>query len=229
MMQGLFVTGTDTEVGKTCISAGLTYALQARGWRVAPVKPLAAGQALDTQGRWYNEDVRQLHAVQSLGLSEAEVGPFQWRTACAPHIAARLEDRPIERAPVLAAVRASAAKAQLLLVEGVGGFRVPLLPGWDTADLAVDIGLPMLLVVGLRLGCINHAALTAEALRARGLSLAGWVANTLDPAMPHRDDNLAALQAVLQAPCWGHVPRLPAPTPAAVATHLTLDHAPAWH
>lgn len=227
-MQGLFVTGTDTEIGKTCVSAGLVHALQARGWRVAPFKPLAAGQQRDADGRWFNEDVRRLHAAQTLGLGEAEVGPFQWREACAPHIAAAREDRPVERAAVLAAARSLAARADLLLVEGVGGFRVPLLPGWDTADLALDLGLPVLLVVGLRLGCLNHAALTAEAVRARGLTLAGWVANTIHPAFEHLDDNLQALQALLQAPCWGRVPWLDDPAAPAIARHLTLDHAPAW-
>ncbi|WP_070400417.1 dethiobiotin synthase [Hydrogenophaga sp. PML113] len=227
-MQGLFVTGTDTEIGKTCVSGGLVLALQARGWRVAPFKPLAAGQRQDADGRWFNEDVRHLHAAQALGLNEAEVGPFQWREACAPHIAAAHEGRPVERAAVLAAARALAARADLLVVEGVGGFRVPLRPDWDTADLAVDLDLPVLLVVGLRLGCLNHAALTAEAVRARGLRLAGWVANAVDPAFAHADLNLSSLQALLRAPCWGRVPRLADPTPRAVAPHLTLDHAPAW-
>jgi len=227
-MRGLFITGTDTEIGKTTVTGGLVHALQAAGRRVAPVKPLAAGQALDADGRWFNDDVRHLHRAQTLGLSEAEVGPFQWRTACAPHIAAALEGAAIDRAAILSAVRATAARADLVLVEGVGGFRVPLAPGWDTADLAVDLGLPVLLVVGLRLGCLNHAALTAEAVRARGLPLAGWVANAVDPAMPHLADNLAALRAALPAPCWGVVPRLPDPAPPAVAAHLTLDHAPAW-
>ena len=219
-MKGFFITGTDTEIGKTAITAGLTHAWQQAGRRVAPIKSLAAGQAQDDQGRWVNEDVSQLHAAQTLGLRLDEVGPLQLRTACAPHIAARLEGRSIERAPLLAAIRATAARADLALVEGVGGFRVPLTEAWDTADLAVDLALPVVLVVGLRLGCINHALLTAEAIRARGLSLAGWVANTVDPAFGHVADNLAALQQGLQLPCWGHVPRLPDPTPAAVAAYL---------
>ena len=226
-MTGWFVTGTDTEIGKTCVSAGLAHALSQRGWRVAALKPLAAGQVQDAQGVWFNDDVRHLHGAQSAGLSEDEVGPFQWRTPCAPHIAARIEGRPIDRDAVLAAVRTAAARADLSVVEGVGGFRVPLVEGWDTADLARDLGLPVVLVVGLRLGCINHASLTAEAVRARGLPLAGWVANTLAEPLPHLDDNLSALQAVLGAPCWGHVPRLHPPTAAAVAAHLNPDAVPA--
>ncbi len=222
-MKGFFITGTDTEIGKTCITAGLTHALsQQQGLRVAPVKSLAAGQEL-VDGHWINEDVQRLHAAQTIGMTTEQVGPLQFRAACAPHIAAALEGSSIDRVALLAAIRASAALGELALVEGVGGFRVPLCvgpEGWDTADLAVDLGLPVVLVVGLRLGCINHALLTAEAIRARGLVLAGWVANTVDAAMPHLTDNLAALDASLDAPCWGHVPRLANPSPAAVAAHL---------
>src|SRR5690606_30732994 len=161
----------------------------------------------DAQGRWFNEDVRALHAAQALGLGEDEVGPLQWRSALAPHIAAALEARPIQRAAVLASVQRLAERGDGLLVEGVGGFCVPLLPGWSTADLADELGLPVLLVVGLRLGCLNHALLTAEAVRARGLPLAGWVGNTLDPHMAQRDAVLAALADGLHAPCWGVLPR----------------------
>lgn len=220
LLRGCFVTGTDTEIGKTCVSGGLVHAFRQRGLRAAAIKPLAAGQQQDAEGRWFNDDVRHLHGAQDLGLTEGEVGPFQWRTACAPHIAAAIEGRPIDPAAVRAAIHRLAARTEALVVEGVGGFRVPLVPGWDTADLAVDLALPVVLVVGLRLGCINHALLTAEAVRARGLHLAGWVGNTLDPAMPHLHDNLDALRQGLPAPCWGVVPRLSDPTPAAVAAHL---------
>ena len=223
--RGWFVSGTDTEVGKTTVTAGLLVALAARGLRFAPVKPLAAGQAQDASGRWFNEDVRALHIAQSLDLGEDEVGPLQWRHAVAPHIAAQLEQRPIRRDAVLASVQRLAGRGDGLLVEGVGGFCVPLLPGWTTADLADEIGLPVLLVVGLRLGCINHALLTAEAVLARGLPLAGWVGNTLDPHMAQREAVLATLAESLDAPCWGVLPRLPDPTAAAVAEHLDLSQA----
>ena len=250
MMKGLFITGTDTEIGKTCITAGLTHAYDALGRQVTPIKSLAAGQTQRADGVWVNEDVAQLHAAQLRGMTMDEVGPLQFRAPCAPHIAARMEGRTIDRAALLAAIRRSAARGDFALVEGVGGFRVPLItepPGWDTADLAVDLGLPVLMVVGLRLGCINHALLTAEAIRARGLRLAGWVANTVDPHQPHVADNLHALEQALGLPHWGHVPRLPrerwaapgsldplggpdaqaagagalfCPSPAAVAAHL---------
>ncbi|MFG6448799.1 dethiobiotin synthase [Roseateles sp. BYS180W] len=224
-MKGLFITGTDTEIGKTCITAALTHALQNAGARVVPIKPLAAGQTQDEHGQWVNEDVAQLHAAQNAGLSLAQVGPLQLREACAPHIAARLEGQTLEREAVLSAIRASSQLGELALVEGVGGFRVPLNEHYDTADLAQDLALPVLLVVGLRLGCINHALLTAEALRARGLRLLGWVANTVDPAQTHVGDNIAALHARLGAPLWGHIPRLEAPTPAAVAAHFAMPAA----
>ena len=212
-MNGFFITGTDTEIGKTFVTAALTRALAATGRRVAPIKSLAAGQQF-VDGRWINEDVATLLAAQNLGLSDAEVGPLQFREPCAPHIAARLEGRSIDRDALLTAIHASAAKADIALVEGVGGFRVPLTDTWDTADLAVDLGLPVILVVGLRLGCINHALLAAEAILARGLTLAGWVANTVDPDQAHVADNLASLQAGLKAPCLGHIPRLSDPQAA---------------
>lgn len=218
-MKGLFITGTDTEIGKTCVSAGLAHRLAQAGLKVAAIKPVAAGQEL-IDGRWINEDVQRLLEAGNMGLSDAEVGPLQFRAACAPHIAARLEGRAIEREPLLAAVRRVAERADVAVIEGVGGFRVPLTHEWDTADLAVDLQLPLLLVVGLRLGCINHGLLTAEAIRSRGLTLAGWVANTVDPDMPHLHDNLQALEQHLGAPCWGLVPRLEFLTPAAVAASL---------
>jgi dethiobiotin synthetase len=220
-MNGFFITGTDTEIGKTFVTAALTRALAATGKRVAPIKSLAAGQEL-VDGRWVNEDVATLLAAQNLGLTDADVGPLQFREPCAPHIAARLEGRGIDRDALLAAIRATAAKADLALVEGVGGFRVPLTDNWDTADLAVDLALPVVLVVGLRLGCINHALLTAEAIRARGLRLAAWVANTVDTQQPHVTDNLHALQAGLKAPCLGHIPRLSDP----LAAPACLDISP---
>ena len=217
----IFITGTDTEIGKTTCTAALTHAAAQRGLRAAGLKPVAAGQEL-REGRWVNEDVALLHAAQTVGLTEAEVGPIQLRTPCAPHLAARLEGRPIHRAEVLAAVRAPLAKLDLAFVEGVGGFRVPLDEelNWDSADLARDLAAPVILVVGLRLGCINHALLTAEAVSARGLTWAGWIANTVDGQMLQHGENLATLRALLPAPCLGAIPRLDSPTPQAVAAHF---------
>jgi len=225
MSMGYFITGTDTEIGKTAITAGLTWLAAQRGQRAAAIKPLAAGQEL-INGRWVNDDVLRLQAASNMGLTDAEVGPLQLRTACAPHIAAKLEGVTIDRTALLSAIHATADRADIAFVEGVGGFCVPLIDGWDTADLAVDLQLPVILVVGLRLGCINHALLTAEAIRSRGLTLAAWVANTVDVDMLHVADNLASLHSGLAAPCLGHVPRLTDPNPAAIAAHLTLPPLP---
>jgi dethiobiotin synthetase len=222
-LRGCFVTGTDTEVGKTRISAALLHWLGEQGQRCAGYKPVAAGTEV-IDGEDVNEDVRALRDASSVALTDADVGPFQFEAACAPHIAAALEGRSIERAALLQGALALATRAEYLIAEGVGGFRVPLGPDFDSADFAMDLGLPVVLVVGLRLGCINHALLSAEAICARGLRLAGWVANTVDPAMLHRDDNLATLRHELrrhwQTPCLGMVPRLASPDPAAVSAHL---------
>ncbi|MES2877968.1 MAG: dethiobiotin synthase, partial [Pseudomonadota bacterium] len=182
-LHGCFVTGTDTDVGKTRISAALLYWLAQQGRLSAGFKPVAAGTSL-IDGQWVNEDVRALREASSLTVSDTEVGPFQFEAACAPHIAAALQHRAIDRAAILRAAQVLAARADLLVVEGAGGFCVPLGDDWDSADLACDMNLPVVLVVGLRLGCINHALLTAQAVRARGLKLAGWVGNSVSPAMP---------------------------------------------
>ena len=223
VIRGCFVTGTDTEVGKTRVSAALLHWLGERRLRCAGYKPVAAGTEV-IDGKDVNEDVRALRDASSMALTDAEVGPFQFEAACAPHIAAALESRAIERAVLLQGAQALARRTDCLIVEGVGGFCVPLGADFDSADVAADLGLPVVLVVGLRLGCINHALLTAEAIRVRGLRLAGWVANTVDHEMPHLDDNLATLRHELarrhQAPCLGMVPRLASPDPAAVAAHF---------
>jgi len=221
-MKGFFIAGTDTGIGKTCVSAGLTHLLAQAGLKTAAIKSLAAGQDF-VDGHWVNEDVQRLRQASNMDLTDAEVGPLQLRAACAPHIAAQLEGVTISREALLSAIRGVAARADVCVVEGVGGFRVPLIAGWDTADLAVDLQLPVVLVVGMRLGCINHALLTAEAVRARGLRLEAWVANTVDADMPYLAENLAALTDALdglQVPCWGHVPRLADPSAPAVASHL---------
>jgi dethiobiotin synthetase len=217
--KGFFVTGTDTEVGKTRVSAALLRALGADGSRTAGCKPVSAG-ITRIDGSFVNEDVRALRDASSLPLSDAQVGPCQLADACAPHIAAELEGRFIERSALLRAVHDLGQRADWLVVEGVGGFRVPLGRSWDSADLACDLGLPVILVVGLRLGCINHALLTAQAIDHAGLRLAGWIANRIDAAMPHARANAEALRARLSAPCLGVVPWLAQLRPSALAACL---------
>lgn len=217
-----FVTGTDTEIGKTLISSALLHALGARGVQAAGMKPIAAGtERVDGVAR--NEDVEMIYAASPLKLPRELTTPYLLNEPAAPHLAAQREGAVFSPQRLRDAYAQVRAQAQAVVVEGVGGFRVPLTDDYDTADLARDLALPVILVVGLRLGCINHALLTAEAIAARGLHLAGWVANTVDPAMRQIDGNVATLRAQMAAPCLGWVPRLPAPSAAQAAAHLNLD------
>lgn len=206
---GYFVAGTDTEIGKTLVAASLLYALTQTGLRTAGMKPVAAGAEL-RDGVWHNDDVDALAAQASVRLRTALAAPYLLHRPVAPHIAAAQEGCTISLPHILACYRQIAQRADVVVVEGVGGFRVPLNQAIDTADLAVQLGLPVILVVGLRLGCISHALLTAEAISARGLQLAGWVANTVDANMLDVDANLDALASRIAAPLLGKIPRLPA-------------------
>ncbi len=209
MSRGVFVTGTDTGVGKTVVACALVRALRARGLRVAPMKPVAAGAVPHGDG-WANEDTIALARAAGPGAPPpGEITPVLLREAIAPHVAAAREGRAIALAPLVEAHRALARACDFTVVEGVGGFRVPLARGLDAADLAAALGLPVVLVVGLRLGCLNHALLTAESIARAGLPLAGWVANAIDPAMAARDENVAALAERLGAPLLGLLPFAP--------------------
>ena len=222
MSAGIFVTGTDTGVGKTYAACALLAALRARGVDVAPMKPVAAG-AEEAGGRWINEDTAALVAASGRDASWSElVTPCLLREPMAPHIAADREGRAIDLAPVQAAFAELRRRAAFVVVEGVGGFRVPLTDALDTVDLARSFALPVVLVVGMRLGCLNHALLTRDAIEAAGLPLAGWIANTLDPAMPVLDENVAALQSRLAAPLLGRLPHAPGSSPAGAARHLDV-------
>jgi dethiobiotin synthetase len=214
-----FVTGTDTEIGKTLVSSALVHVQAQRGWRVAAMKPVAAG-AEWRDGRWCNEDVDALAACVSVKLPPEITTPYLFQAPAAPHIAAALEDKAIDPQHVLNCFNQVRAQADAVIVEGVGGFCVPLNDGYDTADLAKDLGLPVVLVVGMRLGCISQALLTAEAIRARGLSLRGWVANTVDPQMLYPQENTDAIAQRIGAPLWGCIPRLEVADAAAAAAFL---------
>lgn len=221
MSPAYFLTGTDTEIGKTFITCALLHHAAQRGLKAAGIKPVAAG----TDDAGVNEDVASIRAASNLALPPKIVNPYCFKAAIAPHIAAAEEGVSIDFAPIAAACDHARQLADLLIVEGVGGFRVPLGVDRDSADLAVALGLPVILVVGLRLGCINHALLTAEAIAARGLTLAGWVANRIDPAMPRQEENIAALAARLGAPLLGSVPHVADGGPAAAAACLSLPAA----
>ncbi len=222
-----FVTGTDTEIGKTLVSSALLYALTQQGLRAVAMKPVAAGAEL-RDGAWHNEDADILAAAANVALPVELTTPYLLHDAAAPHIVAAQEGVTIDLAHIRACYQRVAEAADAVVVEGVGGFRVPLGDHYDTADLAQQLGLPVILVVGLRLGCLNHALLSADAIAARGLTLAGWVANVVDLGMRHGMANIDALTARLPAPMLGCVPRLPAALPAAAAAHLDFSILPGW-
>ena len=198
-VNGLFVTGTDTGVGKTRVAVALIHALRAQGLRVAAMKPVAAG----SEPGELNDDVRALLQAANVSADLRDVNPYSFAPPIAPHLAAQQAGIRIELPVVVAACARLAAAADVVVVEGAGGWHVPLNEREDMADLAQALGLPVVLVVGLRLGCLNHALLTAESIDRRGLSWAGWVGNAIDPEMAARAANLEALQTRLPAPCLG--------------------------
>jgi dethiobiotin synthetase len=222
-----FVTGTDTEIGKTLVSAAILHKLVRTGLRACGMKPIAAG-AEERDGGLHNDDADMLAAAGNVHLPQHITTPFMLREPCAPHIAAALDRVRITPVPILAAYAEILGASDATVVEGVGGFRVPFTDTFDSADLAVQLGLPVILVVGMRLGCISHALLTVEAIVARGLVLAGWVANTVDPEMRFIDENIEALAQRIPAPLLGRVPRLEQPTAAAAADFIDLAGVPGW-
>lgn len=213
-----FIAGTDTEVGKTFSTCALLHVLRKRGIRAVGMKPVAAGT--DSQGR--NDDVVQLTRASTLQAEPALVNPYLFEPAIAPHIAAAETGRAIDIEQIVSSFTALRGQAEAVLVEGVGGFCVPLGPETDTADLAQRLGLPVILVVGMRLGCINHALLTQQAIAARGLKLAGWIANRIDPSMSRFEENQAALELRMTAPLLGIIPANTTPEEAASQLSLPL-------
>lgn len=221
MSQAYFLTGTDTEIGKTFITCALLHRATQLGLKAAGVKPIAAG----TDALGHNEDVENILAASNVTLTRAITNPYCFKAAVAPHIAAAEEGVSIDFATIKTACDSAIEQADLVIIEGVGGFCVPLGVDRNSADLAVALGLPVILVIGLRLGCINHALLTAEAIKARGLPIAGWVANQIDPTMPRFEENLATLKALLPAPLLGIVPYNAAGGSTAATSHLQLPGA----
>lgn len=234
---GCFVTGTDTDVGKTLIAAALLHLCVQRGWRSVGMKPVAAGCTPDEDGQWRNADVEALLAAGNVPADLADINPYRFKEAIAPHLAARHEGLSIQPAVLHAAFQRLVRQADALVVEGAGGFMVPLSDGADGVDneyshgyglddFAAGLQLPLVLVVGMRLGCLNHALLTQSALHARGLKLAGWVANCVEPDMRCFEENLATLQSRLSAPLLGVVPHLQKADAHVAARHLCLPQAP---
>lgn len=216
-----FVAGTDTEIGKTFATCALIHAARNRGLSALGMKPVAAGADI-VNGELVNDDAARLRAAGSFDPGITRLNPYCLKSPIAPHIAAADEGITIDPALLRGHFKALSGLADCVFVEGVGGFRVPLGPDYDTADLARDLGLPVILVVGMRLGCINHALLTTEAIRARGLSLAGWIANHIDPDMLRQQENILALRARIAAPLLGILPHTTDGRPETVAERLRL-------
>ena len=219
--QGLFVAGTDTGAGKTLVATALLHAFAARGLRSLGMKPVAAG-CVELDGRLVNEDVTALVAASNVAASENDINPYRFRPAIAPHLAAALTGERISLERIHTAYAVLCRNADRVVVEGAGGLLVPLNEDRDFADLIRLLDLPVVLVVGMRLGCLNHALLSAEVLRHRGLKLVGWVANSLEPAMAEFAGNLQSLRNRMQAPLLGVLPYGP-PTPAAASRLLDLS------
>lgn len=222
MTVAFFVTGTDTEVGKTTIAAGLLHAARLAGLTTAASKPVASGCDMTTDGL-RNSDAMALLGECTLPLRYEQVNPLAFEPAIAPHLAAREAGVNLGVAALAGPVRQLLnLRAQFSLVEGAGGWRVPLGGKETLSDLAVLLDLPVILVVGVRLGCINHALLSTEAIERDGLRLAGWVANLVDPAMSRLEENLETLTERIAAPCLGRVPHLTSACPAEIARHLDI-------
>jgi dethiobiotin synthetase len=215
-----YITGTDTGVGKTVASAALLHALRARGLRAVGMKPVASG-CVDTGAGWRNADALALLAASDPQPGYAALNPYPLPLPLAPELAARAAGVTIELAALRAAYQGLAAQADAVVVEGVGGWAAPLSATLDQAALVRALRLPVVLVVGLRLGCLNHAYLSARAIAADGCQLAGWIATAIDPEMACVDENFALLAQRLPAPCWGRLPYQALPDPRALARYLT--------
>ena len=221
-MHGVFVSGTDTGIGKTCASTALLHALRARGLRASGMKPVASGCRATPQGL-RNDDAEALLAASDPVPDYADCNPYALAEPIAPHIAARLAGVEIDIGTARAACARIAANADRVVVEGVGGWAVPFSAQSMQVDLVRALGLPVVLVVGLRLGCLNHALLSHAAIAADGCVLAGWIANRLDPAMPFAESNLHALQARIDAPLLGVIEHAHAFDARAAARLLDVD------
>jgi len=230
MSNAVYVTGTDTGAGKTLASCALLHASRARGLRVAAMKAVAAGTEPDQQGHARNADVEALLAACGGGLPRQLVNPYCLPDPAAPEIAATRAGIAIRLEPILAALDSLAAGCDLLVVEGVGGWEAPLSASMLQADLCRARALPVLLVVGLRLGCINHARLTVRAIAADGLECVGWIASHVDPRFTDAADNIAILARDLRPPLLGVLPHAAAPDPARLASLIDLRPLlpPAW-
>lgn len=217
MTKSYFITGTDTGVGKTRVSCALLQAFAANGRKVIGMKPVAAGRE---NGRWMDVDL--LMAASTVSAPNKLVNPYALIPPLAPHIAATQTNIEIDLAVIQQSHAELQKKAEFIIVEGAGGFLVPLNDKNDGADMARILNLPVILVVGLRLGCLNHALLTAQAIQANGLHLAGWVANAIGLPMPAQKENIQALEERLNCPLLGVIPFVTNMDPKNVAKQLDI-------
>jgi len=218
---GWFVTGTDTGVGKTVVSCALLHALRSRGLPAVGMKPVASGCVPSAQGL-LNEDVEALLQAGDPAATREQINLYRFEPAIAPHIAAALAGVEIDLGAIAARHRELAARYGAVVVEGAGGWLVPLGKATSFADLAQALALPVVMVVGMRLGCINHALLSGESIARRGLRLAGWVANRIEAHMPCFEENLESLRERMDAPLMGVVAHATPPNPARIAEGLVL-------
>ncbi len=218
---GYYLTGTDTAVGKTVASVALLHALRAGGRRAVGMKPVASGCTLGTDG-WRNADALALQAASDPLPPYALVNPYALPAATAPQIAAAQAGVQVREAPILQAFAALAASADAVVVEGVGGWLAPLADGFEQAQLARALRLPVVLVVGIKLGCLNHARLSERAILEDGLELAGWIGNPIAPDLDFGSEYLALLQRSLGSDCLGLLPWEPALEPSRFAAHLRI-------
>ena len=219
--RSLFVTGTDTGVGKTVAATALVHRLRREGLRVAGMKPVASGCDYTPDGL-RNEDALALQAASDPRPDYADVNPYALAIPTAPQLAARAAGVRVDPAVLHAAHGRLAARADVVVVEGAGGWLAPMDDGLDQGDFAGALDAPVVLVVGLRLGCLSHARLTARAIRADGFSLMGWIGSTIDPAFAERDAYLDLLRDALPAPCLGVLPFAPGADPVRMAQSLAL-------
>ncbi|MFC4726722.1 dethiobiotin synthase [Coralloluteibacterium thermophilus] len=223
MSRSVFVTGTDTEIGKTVASCALLHALRDRGCRAVGMKPVASGSALHADGGWRNEDALALLEASDPRPDYELVNPYALPVPTAPELAARQAGVELRLEPMLAAYTALRARADIVVVEGVGGWQAPLTEALDQAEVARAMALPVVLVVGVRLGCVNHARLSARAILDQGFALRGWVANHVQPGMLYAAETVQILHRVLPAPCLGVLPYMPDPQPQLLAAHLDVS------
>ncbi len=211
--KAFFITGTDTHVGKTLVTGGLLIAAKQMGLSTAALKPVASGCDMTDAGL-RNQDALILHANITQTLTYEQINPYAFAEPIAPHIAAQRAKRSVSVDRLVGFCRGVLSSADLTLIEGAGGWRVPINAKETLADLARQLQTPVILVVAVRLGCINHALLTCEAILRDGLPLAGWVANCTDNTMPAMEENIQSLMNRIPAPCLGVIPYLENPSPA---------------